>query len=331
MLRHALISSLVLTLSLPAIAQGPLLVSDAAASAAEQVARGSAAEPEPAAPELAVAPGMRDGRITRGFARHRVLLFTFDDGPRLDTTPRLLDMLDAHGVRATFFLVGRQLEGRRRRRQRALVREMAARGHTIGAHSFSHRNLTQLDDSALFAQIRRTEKAFEATLGVRPFLFRPPYGAHDERVDELLAAREYTPMLWNVTAADTSSRTQRDVVEAFRASFARRERHPRGPGGIVLLHDTHDWVVDAVPEMIEIVRTRNCELLEDEGEELWDVSPDPRIFHQPRRGAPATRRARTVRLAPAEIATRQAELRREAQAWCAARVEGPTEAPPVTD
>jgi peptidoglycan/xylan/chitin deacetylase (PgdA/CDA1 family) len=262
-----------------------------------------------------LARALAGGRITRGFVRHRMLHFTFDDGPRLDTTPRLLDELDRHGVKATFFVVARGFDGSSAsdRAKAALLREVARRGHVIGAHTYDHSNLVQLDDAGVRAQLDAQERAFESVLGGRPALFRPPYGARDARVDALLAERGYTQMLWNVTARDVESRTGEEVAAAFAQSLDARERHPRGPGGIVVLHDTKPWVVDAFPAMMEELARRNCALLEA-GEELWDVLDDPSVFHEAGDG---TRMQSSAPVDPAFVESRQARLRELAAARCA--------------
>ena len=260
---------------------------------------------------------LRDGAITRGFVRHRVLHFTFDDGPRLDTTPVLLDHLDRYGVKATFFVVARGFDGRNRvdRAKADVVRDIAARGHLIGNHTFDHARLTDISDEAVIGQLVRSEKILTAVLGDRPWLFRAPFGARDARVDALVSERGYTHVLWNTTSGDVTHRTAEGVLEEFRASLERRERHPRGAGGIVLLHDTKPWVVEAFPSMMEELRARNCALLADEDEELWDVLPDPSVFHQ-ERGEDASRQARTVELDPEWVAARQQVLRAEAHELC---------------
>jgi peptidoglycan-N-acetylglucosamine deacetylase len=226
----------------------------------------------------------------------------------LGSTPR-------HGVRATFFVVARGFEGTSatHRAKAALLREIARRGHVIGAHTHDHSNLVRLDDAGVLAQLDAQERAFEHVLGGRPALFRPPYGARDARVDALLAERGYTQVLWNVTARDVESRSGEEVAAAFAQSLDLRERHPRGPGGIVVLHDTKPWVVEAFPAIMAELTRRNCELLAA-GEELWDVLDDPSVFHEAGDG---TRMQREARVAPEVVAARQAQLRREHEARCA--------------
>lgn len=265
--------------------------------------------PEARAPEVepSEAPRPEPGRRSRGRIAHRILHFTFDDGPRLDTTPELLDHLDRHGVRATFFVVARGLVGTHAAAEarRALLRDIVSRGHHIGMHTYSHPRLTELSDEEVTAELVRAETTVAPLLAERPWLFRPPFGARDSRIDALVAEAGYTQMLWNITSNDISGRSAEDIVDAFRNNLNRRQRR-RDPGGVVLLHDTKQRVVDAFPAMMAELANRNCELLEDSEAELWDVAGDPAIFHQ--RG-PATRAARVVELPEAQVAERQRELR----------------------
>jgi len=252
-----------------------------------------------------------DGRIISGLTAHRALAFTFDDGPGPETL-RLLDTLDAHHVHATFFLVARQIE---HGRGRAVAQEIQRRGHSIGLHSYRHDDVTTLAPGALGLDIERAEAIFVDVLGARPTLYRPPYGHHDDAVDATLAAHGYTEVLWNITAGDGSARTSEGVLGAFRTALDHQEHMPRGQGGVILLHDTHSWVVDAVPGILDEIDARNCTALAN-GEELWDVREDLSAWYQARASAPARRAASRMTLAPVAFDARQAELRAAASTRC---------------
>jgi peptidoglycan/xylan/chitin deacetylase (PgdA/CDA1 family) len=266
-------------------------------------------EPEPT--RDAFAAHLAGGRTTRGMVEHRELHFTFDDGPRLDTTPILLDHLDALGISATFFVVTRGFDGSGRvdLAKAAIAQDIVRRGHTLGGHTHTHRDLTTLSLVDLREELDAAEATFESVLGGRPTLFRAPFGARNRQVNRELLRRGYTHMLWNITSGDTTSRRPSDIVEAFERSLDIREHHSRGKGGIVLLHDTNTRVVEAFPAMIEVLQRRNCELLEA-GEELWDVLGSPDAFVAPRGGAAATG------LDEATREVRQAALRVRAAERC---------------
>ncbi len=255
-----------------------------------------------------------EGRIIAGHSAHRTLHFTFDDGPSRSHTLALLDLLDTYGVHATFFLVARRLE---HRDERAIALEIARRGHTIGLHSYAHDHVAVMSASDLNADLDRSEALFVETFGAAPVLFRPPYGHHSDRSDEVLASRGYTQVLWNLHGGDVTARSADDVVATFSSMLERGESDARGGGGVVLLHDTHAWTIAAFPRLMEEIATRNCAALAAD-EELWDVAPDLAPWHQARGGASATRSARRMRLEDEAFEARQATLREEASARCSA-------------
>jgi peptidoglycan/xylan/chitin deacetylase (PgdA/CDA1 family) len=281
---------------------------------------GSAAAQDASATETSTPerPDFGGGRIVWGGQRHRVLHFTFDDGPRPDTTPALLDMLDQYHVHATFFVVARQLDPDRAgsASRIAIVRDMIRRGHTVGLHSWDHPHLSTLTDAQITSQIDRSEAVLSPILGGAPTLFRPPYGEHDERIDRVLEERGYTEVLWNFTGEPVGGRTEDDVVTEFSAMMDLRESHAREHGGVVILHDTRPHVVRAFPRIMEEIARRNCELYAD-GEELWTVSDDLSPFFETRHGDdPYDRRVARRDLPEDLVSTTQASRRAEAEASC---------------
>ena len=100
------------------------------------------------------------------------LALTFDDGPNPAWTPRLLDILASHDVRATFFLVGRFAQA-----EPELVRRIAAAGHLIGNHSWSHPNLALTATGRIDEELQRTSETLEQITGAPVRYFRPPFGA----------------------------------------------------------------------------------------------------------------------------------------------------------
>lgn len=299
------------SLSLLALAFSLVTTSALATSPSDPTRADDDAEaPEPEDP---LHPELAEGRVIEGTTAHRVLHFTFDDGPSASHTGELLDQLDQYGVHATFFLVARRLE---HPRDRALAQQIAARGHSVGLHSHRHDDVSHLSVTALNADLDRSEALFIETFGARPVLFRPPYGHRSESSDAVLAERGYTQVLWNLHGGDVTGRSADDVVRTFTAMLERGERDPRGAGGVVLLHDTHRWTIEAFPRLMDEVLRRNCEAL-DEGEELWDVAGDLSDWHQARAGASAGRSARRMRIETERFEARQIALRAETAERCA--------------
>ncbi len=262
----------------------------------------------------------RDGITITGETQHRFILFTFDDGPDFRTTPRLLDLLDQNHVKAVFFVAGYRIDGNYplAQRQAAIARDIVRRGHIIGNHTENHLGLPSLETDEAITQIESAEAAIVRATGRRPFLFRPPYGAHSPRIDHLVQERGYTMMLWNIGTGDYQVRTAEDVLNIWRRAYDIRMRQEGQRGGIILLHDTHAWSVEAFQLIYNDIQRRNCELLAA-GEELFDIVGDPSVFFAPRseRGTELAAAPKTE--PPAELLdARQELLRDEAQTRCGA-------------
>lgn len=166
---------------------------------------------------------------------------TFDDGPG-GHTERLLDILAAHQVKATFYTIGQQVE-----RHPSTIRRMAAAGHQIGNHTYDHPQLTAVSADAVRQQIATTDALLRAQ-GVTPSTVRPPYGAYDATVLQVLGSLGHGAVNWSVDPRDWEVRDTPTVVQRVTSGAA--------PGAILLLHDVHPTSVDAVPEIISTLTAR---------------------------------------------------------------------------
>src|SRR5213079_2638593 len=101
---------------------------------------------------------------------------TFDDGPSAVLTPKLLDLLAAHHIKATFFVIGENVA-----EHQEIVARAAKEGHEIGNHSWSHPNFGKMSQESVRSQVQRTDDAIKSATGKRPTLLRPPYGSITER------------------------------------------------------------------------------------------------------------------------------------------------------
>jgi peptidoglycan/xylan/chitin deacetylase (PgdA/CDA1 family) len=152
------------------------------------------------------------------------LYLTFDDGPDARWTPRILDILAQANARATFFVVGRcALE------HAALARRIAAEGHELGNHTWSHRHPWAMPAPAARAQVRDGAAAIADLVGRVPRFFRPPHGRLRRCMIEEAESRGETLVLWNRSAVDWGPLGRARAI-ARRLGAAR-------PGDIVLMHD----------------------------------------------------------------------------------------------
>jgi peptidoglycan-N-acetylglucosamine deacetylase len=265
----------------------------------------------------ATRPDLGRGMVMTGRTAHRLVLFTFDDGPHPFHTPQLLAHLARTEVRGTFFVNAHRFDAETGWYAECanVLRDVAAAGHVIASHGRDHELTAGLTGEALDDQVVGAEEIFLRVLGVRPWLFRPPGGVRSEATDAYLSERGYTQVLWTLHTGDYETRSADEVVRNFRASIVNRE-HTETPGGIAVIHDTHPWGVAAFPRMIRYLRRRNCELL-DRGEELYDIVDDPSLFFVARpEGASASDEAPLLVLPPEVLAERQARLRERETIRC---------------
>jgi len=179
----------------------------------------------------AVWPGSRIfGEALIALRRPGELALTFDDGPNRTWTPRLLDVLAEHGVRATFFLLGSRAQA-----EPEMVRRMAAAGHLIGNHSWSHPNLALSSRARIREELTQAWDMLEQIMGAPVRFFRLPFGAR--RPATLCIARELgmTPVLWNAMTSDWSEPSGERIAAQLSAKIDRLRR--RGWAANIVLHD----------------------------------------------------------------------------------------------
>ena len=173
------------------------------------------------------------GPVTSVVTAEPAAALTFDDGPDPHWTPRVLEVLERHQARATFFMIGDAAAA-----HPDLVRRVASMGHAVGNHSWDHRALPKISSEARRQQIRACEQAL-TPFGVR--LLRPPYGALSLAVSISARRLGYEVVKWNVDVGDW----WRDDPHVMARDLGRRMR----PGCIVVLHDvlTDHKKVDELP------------------------------------------------------------------------------------
>ncbi|KXK63144.1 polysaccharide deacetylase [Micromonospora rosaria] len=186
-----------------------------------------------------------------GRSGNRVAL-TFDDGPRPQWTPMVLDTLDRYAVPATFFLVGE-----RARRHADLVRGRLGR-HEVGNHSWAHQDLARLDAPAVHEDLCRAHEAVAEAAGVPPRLFRPPYGHLGGAVLHAAVRLDYRLVLWSLQMVEREYPD--DPV-----GHARRIVADVRPGTILLAHDVgtrrRRVALDGLPLLITGLRDRGYEFV----------------------------------------------------------------------
>jgi peptidoglycan-N-acetylglucosamine deacetylase len=182
----------------------------------------------------------------------RAVALTFDDGPHRQGTPAVLEILAARGARATFFLVGEQVE-----RDPGLAREITAAGHAVALHGHRHRNLLRVAPRALARDLDRAAAVIESATGQAVVRYRPPYGVFSAAGLVVARRRGWQPTLWSRWGRDWRRRTspERIAATALTGLVA---------GDVLLLHDADHYsapgswrrTVAALPMILDAIADR---------------------------------------------------------------------------
>ena len=182
-----------------------------------------------------------------------LVCLTFDDGPDPEWTPAILDILKARGVKAMFFVLGSEAE-----KFPDLVRRIAAEGHEIGNHSYTHTDLARVPEALVKLELNANQRLIESLIGKSTALFRPPYDAdaHPTGLDGLAPLRVaqslgYMTVLENIDPQDWQRPEAAQLVE--------RVKKARATGNIILLHDgggDRSATVEALPGILDYLQER---------------------------------------------------------------------------
>jgi peptidoglycan-N-acetylglucosamine deacetylase len=201
--------------------------------------------PAPIWPLLRRSLGVED-RTASG----RGCALTFDDGPHAQGTPAVLELLAGADVRATFFLVGEQVQ-----RNRALAAEIAAAGHVVGVHCHRHRNLLRLTPRQVREDLARAQELVVDATGCASIgLYRPPYGVLNASALRVAGEHGWRTLLWSQWGRDWEARATPEAIAA-------RVTDGVGEGSVLLLHDADDYsapdswrrTVAALPRVLEVL------------------------------------------------------------------------------
>lgn len=172
---------------------------------------------------------------TQEAVNEKSIALTFDDGPKRETTSKLLDILSQKGIKASFFILGQNIDG-----NEDLLTRMKDEGHIIGSHSMYHHNLSQMNEKTLtqdFGEMdQKANKIFK-----EPFKYiRPPYGA----ANPLVAKIANRPLIeWSVDSKDWSTKNTQMIINQVTQTTQ--------SGSIILMHDIYPETINAVPTIID--------------------------------------------------------------------------------
>ena len=190
-----------------------------------------------------------------GVERSWRVAFTFDDGPHTLHTRRLIDILERHGVTATFFINGYWLDASWRDNSDEaldLVRRAHSLGHTIANHTYSHVRLNRIAPEQQTEEIIKNHRLIHRITGEPPTLFRPPYAQMTNHARQVLRSLGYTEARWSATAPDEQISDPERLANTVMSWLLAYN------GGIVMLHDRFRHSVAAVELILKSITRHNC-------------------------------------------------------------------------
>lgn len=170
---------------------------------------------------------------------------TFDDGPHPQYTVEMMEGLREKNVKATFFLLGEQVE-----KHPEIVKQIYEEGHVVGNHSYKHEQLSKLTMQRACEQVNRTNKLIYDITGENPSYLRPPFGDWHEKLD---CEANMVEVLWDVDTLDWSSQNHNEIVNKVLKNVKEND--------IILMHDGYETSVTAAMEIIDTLRERGYEFV----------------------------------------------------------------------
>jgi peptidoglycan/xylan/chitin deacetylase (PgdA/CDA1 family) len=171
-----------------------------------------------------------------GFGRR--VCITFDDGPNPSTTNIVLDELKKRDLKATFFMIGKNVDA-----FPDSVKKVRDEGHEIANHSYTHPQLGKMPEDKVRTEIERCQESIEKASGIRPVWFRPPYGSFTSKQNKIAADNHLSVVMWSVDPFDWKKPGPPVVTQRVLAQS--------NPGSIILLHDIHKQTAEAVPAILD--------------------------------------------------------------------------------
>jgi peptidoglycan/xylan/chitin deacetylase (PgdA/CDA1 family) len=184
----------------------------------------------------------------------KTLVLTFDDGPHPSYTDRIIDILKKYQVKAVFFEVGQNLGSFKKDNTIQHTRAAAASeraiksGFSLGNHSHTHPFLPKLADKELLDEIERPNQLLQAVTQTPIILFRPPYGAQNEKLLAALQDHHLKSILWNIDSRDWADPIPKSIANRVLGEVFKQDH------GIILFHDIHQRTIEALPLVLETLK-----------------------------------------------------------------------------
>ena len=187
--------------------------------------------------------------ICSAHTEKKEIAISFDDGPAIQHTPEILRLLKQDNIKATFFCIGHRIAG-----NEAVLRQIKEEGHIIGNHSYTHSFwFDMLPGKKMLADLQQMDAEMERVVGIKPKLFRPPYGVTNPNVKKAVTNGNYTAIGWSVRSMDTVMHEEKKLLDKINKAIA--------PGAVFLFHDTCAITVKILPAFIQEVKNKGYNIV----------------------------------------------------------------------
>lgn len=187
--------------------------------------------------------------VCKAITDKKEIAISFDDGPAANYSSDILDLLKKENVPAGFFCIGSRIAG-----NEEIFKRMHADGHIIGNHSFSHHALFDLfSANKMQDDMKMMDAEMERVIGIKPKLFRPPYGVTNPSLKKAIIKCGYTPVGWSVRSLDTVAKDEQKLLSKINTGI--------NPGAVFLFHDTCKITLNVLPEFIKEVKKRGYNII----------------------------------------------------------------------
>lgn len=221
----------------------------------DEIAQGSAGTPTVEVPlsfinpllahEFQIQMATTDAVISHVHIEGKRVALTFDDGPDPIVTSQILDLLDKYNAKATFFMLGSRVQY-----YPSLVRDVYESGHEVGNHTWNHPVLTKLSSREVLEEYNATQDAITDALGVGATIFRPPYGATNARVNDLVSIPSIN---WSIDTLDWKHRDARKILPVI-------QNHMHN-NAIILMHDIHQSTADGLEGVLAYLQAEGYQFV----------------------------------------------------------------------
>lgn len=181
-------------------------------------------------------------------AKNKYIALTFDDGPEIETTDRILNTLEQYDAKATFFMLSKNAKA-----HPDIAKRVADQGHEIANHSITHANLNAVNNNQVKQEIIDSKQQIEEVTGKTPTLFRPPYGSSNNYVEKIAQETDQAITMWSIDTYDWQHLNASKTLQAIQNEVR--------PGSIILMHDIHPTTADAVPQIMEYLTNEGYEFV----------------------------------------------------------------------